>query len=95
VLCVHTHTHTNTHTHTVLKLLQIQPEKEIVVEFIKNEDFKYVRALGAFYMRMVGKPLDVYQVRGLENTFYTGYRKHSMENTFYIEYSEHSFLCAI
>ena len=45
----------------ILKLLQIQPEKEIIVEFIKNEDFKYVRALGAFYMRMVGKPLDVYQ----------------------------------
>jgi len=39
------------------QLLQIQPEKEIVVELIKNEDFKYVRALGAFYMRMVGKPL--------------------------------------
>lgn len=24
----------------VLKMLQIQPEKDIVVEFIKNEDFK-------------------------------------------------------
>lgn len=24
----------------VLKMLQIQPEKEIVVEFIKNEDYK-------------------------------------------------------
>mmetsp|Transcript_41510 Transcript_41510/g.98379 ORF Transcript_41510/g.98379 Transcript_41510/m.98379 type:complete len:269 (+) Transcript_41510:215-1021(+) len=45
----------------VLKLLQIQPEKEIIVEFIKNEDFKYVRALGAFYMRLVGKPVDVFQ----------------------------------
>ena len=26
----------------VLKMLQIQPEKDIVIEFIKNEDFKYV-----------------------------------------------------
>lgn len=26
----------------VLKMLQIQPEKEIVVEFIKNEDYKWV-----------------------------------------------------
>ena len=26
----------------VLKMLQIQPEKEIVVEFIKNDDYKYV-----------------------------------------------------
>jgi len=24
-----------------LKMLQIQPDKDIVVEFIKNEDFKY------------------------------------------------------
>ena len=45
----------------VLKMLQIQPEKEIVVEFIRNEEYKYVRLLGAFYMRLVGKPLDVYQ----------------------------------
>ena len=44
-----------------LKLLQIQPEKEIILEFIKNEDHKYVRLLGAFYMRLVGKPTDVYQ----------------------------------
>lgn len=25
----------------VMKMLQIQPEKEIVIEFIKNEDYKY------------------------------------------------------
>lgn len=26
----------------VLKMLQIQPDKEIIVEFIKNDDYKYV-----------------------------------------------------
>ena len=35
----------------VLKLLQIQPDKEIVVEYIKNEDYKYVRLLGE-HLRM-------------------------------------------
>lgn len=30
----------------VLKLLQIQPDKEIIIEYIKNEDYKYVRVLG-------------------------------------------------
>eukprot|EP00960_Hanusia_phi_P008098 231986-Hanusia_phi.AAC.1 len=45
----------------VLKLLQLQPEKEIVLEFIKNEEFKYVRALGAFYLRLTGRTLDIYQ----------------------------------
>jgi pre-mRNA-splicing factor 38A len=81
----------------LLKMLQIQPDKEIIVrdgpsgarsgghavatrakaaaclvsrltrlaraqvEFIKNEEHKYVRLLGAFYLRLVGKPLEVYQ----------------------------------
>ncbi|KYQ89737.1 putative U4/U6.U5 small nuclear ribonucleoparticle-associated protein [Tieghemostelium lacteum] len=44
----------------MLKMLQIQPEKDIVLEFIRNEDFKYVRLIGAFYMRLVGKPKDIY-----------------------------------
>uniref|UniRef100_A0A6M2DS31 Pre-mRNA-splicing factor 38 n=1 Tax=Xenopsylla cheopis TaxID=163159 RepID=A0A6M2DS31_XENCH len=45
----------------VLKMLKIQPEKEIVVEFIRNEEFKYVRALGAYYMRLTGTSLDCYK----------------------------------
>lgn len=45
----------------ILKMLQIQPEKDIIVEFIKNEEFKYVRALGALYMRLTGTSLDVYK----------------------------------
>ena len=32
----------------VLKMLQIQPDEDIVEELISNEDFKYVRALGRF-----------------------------------------------
>ena len=56
----------------MLKMLQIQPEKEIIVEFIKNEDYKYVRVLGAFYMRLTGRPVEVYQY--LE-PLYNDYRK--------------------
>lgn len=44
-----------------LKMLQIQPEKDIVIEFIKNEEFKYVRALGAFYLRLTGSSIDCYK----------------------------------
>lgn len=44
----------------VLKMLQIQPEKDIVIEFIKNEDYKYVRVLGAYYLRLTGTSLDCY-----------------------------------
>ena len=56
----------------VLKMLQIQPEKDIIIEFIRNEDFKYVRALGAFYMRLTGSAQDVYKY--LE-PLYIDYRK--------------------
>ncbi|KAK3579140.1 hypothetical protein CHS0354_022158 [Potamilus streckersoni] len=56
----------------VLKMLQIQPEKDIIVEFIRNEDFKYVRALGALYMRLTGTSLDCYKY--LE-PLYLDYRK--------------------
>ncbi|XP_020293277.1 pre-mRNA-splicing factor 38 [Pseudomyrmex gracilis] len=45
----------------ILKMLQIQPEKDIIIEFIKNEEFKYVRALGALYMRLTGSSLDCYK----------------------------------
>jgi pre-mRNA-splicing factor 38A len=45
----------------ILKMLQIQPEKEIIIEFISNDDYKYVVVLGAFYLRLTGKATDVYK----------------------------------
>ncbi|CRG96377.1 pre-mRNA-splicing factor 38A, putative [Plasmodium gallinaceum] len=45
----------------ILKLLQIQPDKDIVYEYIKNEEFIYLRALGIFYLRLIGKSLEVYK----------------------------------
>lgn len=44
----------------LLKMLQIQPDKEIIIEFIKNDDFKYLRLLGAVYMRLVGRAIDIF-----------------------------------
>ncbi|SCM21322.1 pre-mRNA-splicing factor 38A, putative [Plasmodium chabaudi adami] len=45
----------------VLKLLQLQPDKDIIYEFIKNEEFIYLRALGIFYLRLVGKGIEIYK----------------------------------
>ncbi|KAG0283668.1 hypothetical protein BGZ96_011947 [Linnemannia gamsii] len=49
----------------VLKLLQLQPREEIVIKYItgltENDNNKYLRALGAFYLRLVGKPVDIYK----------------------------------
>lgn len=61
----------------VLKFLQIQPEKDIVVEFIRNEEFKYVRALGAFYLRLTASSEDCYKY--LE-PLYNDYRKIRRQN---------------
>lgn len=56
----------------VLKMLQIGVEGEILEEFLQNEDFKYVRLLGMFYLRLTGRPADIYEK--LE-PFYSEYRK--------------------
>ncbi|KAK0240465.1 PRP38 family-domain-containing protein [Armillaria nabsnona] len=46
----------------LLKLLQIQPEKEILIEYLQAEDFKYLRALAAMYIRMTFRAVEVYDL---------------------------------
>uniref|UniRef100_V5EEC2 Pre-mRNA-splicing factor 38 n=1 Tax=Kalmanozyma brasiliensis (strain GHG001) TaxID=1365824 RepID=V5EEC2_KALBG len=42
------------------KLLQIQPEAEIIQAYLEAKEFKYLRALTAFYVRLTYKSTDVY-----------------------------------
>ncbi|KAK9460899.1 PRP38 family-domain-containing protein [Lipomyces oligophaga] len=44
------------------KMIQLQPEREIVLEYLAAEDFKYLRALAAFYIRLVYPALEVYKL---------------------------------
>ncbi|XP_051830049.1 pre-mRNA-splicing factor 38A-like [Antechinus flavipes] len=44
-----------------LKMLQMQPHKVVVIEFIRNEDFEYARVLGALYMRLTGTARDFHE----------------------------------
>ncbi|KAK4053456.1 hypothetical protein OIV83_001623 [Microbotryomycetes sp. JL201] len=60
-----------------LKLLQLQPEREIILEYLRAEEFKYLRALAAFYVRLTFDPLNVYEV--LEPLL-DDYRKIRMRN---------------
>merc|ERR1719201_1236569 len=36
----------------LLKMLQIQPATDIIHEYIKQDDFKYLRCLGGLYFRL-------------------------------------------
>merc|ERR1712050_578297 len=56
----------------ILKMLQIQIEKEVVIELIRNQDYKYIRLLGAFYLRLTGKVIEIYH---LLEPLYNDYRK--------------------
>jgi hypothetical protein len=44
----------------LLKLLQIQPAQSIILEYVLQDDYKYLRALGAFYLRLTARAPDVY-----------------------------------
>ena len=43
-----------------LKLLQLLPEREVVLEYLQQKDFKYLSALAAFYVRLTFDPVEVY-----------------------------------
>ncbi|KAI0736906.1 PRP38-domain-containing protein [Fomitopsis betulina] len=46
----------------LLKLLQIQPQKEILLEYLQADEFKYLRALAIMYIRMTFRSVDVYEI---------------------------------
>ncbi|PCH38299.1 PRP38-domain-containing protein [Wolfiporia cocos MD-104 SS10] len=46
----------------LLKLLQIQPEKEILLEYLQADEFKYLRALAVMYIRMTFRSVEVYDI---------------------------------
>ena len=46
----------------ILKLLQLMPERDIILEYLHQKDFKYLTALAAFYVRLTFEPAeDVYK----------------------------------
>jgi len=46
----------------VFKLLQIQPEREIIMEYLHAEEFKYLQALAMFYIRLTFPGKECYQI---------------------------------
>ena len=46
----------------LLKMLQMKPDREIVMTFLTNDEHKYARVLGAFYWRLTSTPVEAYNV---------------------------------
>ena len=44
-----------------LKLLQLLPERDVVLTYLEQPDFKYLSALAAFYVRLTFDAVDVYK----------------------------------
>ncbi|KAJ2745386.1 hypothetical protein H4S06_005340 [Coemansia sp. BCRC 34490] len=62
----------------MLKLLQLQPDRQMVDALLDQTDFKYLRALAALYFRLTQPPKDVYS--RLE-PLYRDYRKLRMRSS--------------
>lgn len=45
----------------LFKLLQLQPEREIVMAYLEDPDFKYLRALAAMYIRLTWSAVDIFK----------------------------------
>ena len=43
------------------KLLQLLPDREVVLEYLHQPDFKYLSALAAFYVRLTFEAVDVFK----------------------------------
>lgn len=46
----------------LFKMIQLSPEREIILEYLNQEDFKYLRALAAMYIRIFFRPHEVFQL---------------------------------
>ncbi|KAI4087801.1 MAG: hypothetical protein LQ344_006557 [Seirophora lacunosa] len=46
----------------LFKLLQLLPEKEVVLLYLRQREFKYLTALAAMYVRLTFEPREVYAV---------------------------------
>jgi pre-mRNA-splicing factor 38A len=45
----------------VFKLLQLQPEKEIIMAYLEDAEFKYLRALAAMYIRLTWNAVEIFK----------------------------------
>eukprot|EP00388_Colpodella_angusta_P008148 GDKJ01022491.1.p1 GENE.GDKJ01022491.1~~GDKJ01022491.1.p1 ORF type:complete len:265 (-),score=28.30 GDKJ01022491.1:61-855(-) len=68
----------------LLKLCQLAPEMEVIIEYIKQDEFKYLRALAAMYIRIAAKSTDVFNLLEPVLSDYRKLRVRNLDGTFSI-----------
>lgn len=69
-----------------LKLLQLLPERDIVLEYLHQKDFKYLTALAAFYVRLTFEPTEVYKTLEPLLGDYRKLRRRTKEGGYFLTY---------
>lgn len=69
-----------------LKLLQLLPEREVILEYLQQKDFKYLSALAAFYIRLTFGPVDVYNTLEPLLADYRKIRRRTKDGGYFLTY---------
>lgn len=71
-----------------LKLLQLLPDREVIMEYLHQKDFKYLSALAAFYVRLTFDPVDVYKTLEPLLGDYRKLRRRNKEGGYFLTYMD-------
>ena len=69
-----------------LKLLQLLPDREVVMEYLHQPDFKYLSALAAFYVRLTFEPVDVFKTLEPLLSDYRKIRRRTKDGGYFLTY---------
>jgi pre-mRNA-splicing factor 38A len=72
----------------ICKLLQIQPDRKIILEYLKYKQFKYLRAVAAMYVRLTFNALDVFETLEPLLNDYSKLRFRQMNGQFTLTYMD-------
>jgi len=71
-----------------MKLLQLMPERNIVLEYLHQTDFKYLSALAAFHVRLTFAPKDVFRTLEPMLADYRKIRRRTREGAYALTYMD-------
>ena len=69
-----------------LKLLQLLPDRDVILEYLHQTEFKYLSALAAFYVRLTFDPVDVYTTLEPLLSDYRKLRRRTKEGGYFLTY---------